>query len=553
MFTNFFQRIRNNLHIVIFTMMILFVSLPLFKYGYFSHQDDLHIIRLYEMRQCIESMQIPCRWVSNMGYGNGFPMFNYYAPSIYYLGVILTYIVGYINTAKVIFFLSLSLGSFGIYLFVKHVFDKQSAFISSVLYLLAPYKALDIYVRGALSEAFSLAIIPFVFYFLTKIIDGPIKKKDFLLFTLSLFLFLITHNIMILVFAPVLLVWALLRLYLNNFSNLKLVILGGFISFLLSSFFLLPAYFEKDLIQTDSLTRFELDFRANFVSLYKIFIDRSWGYGTSIPGPLGGMSFQVGIFHWILSFISILILFKKNVSKGLKMIVSLFVIFFVTSVFMMHVRSSFVWESIKILSYFQFPWRFLSLSIFTSSVLGGLVLYLVKDKYKNILIIAITLLTFILNYSYFKPLEQIKINDEQKLSGQSYEIQIKGSLLDYLPKTALEPREKALSMPLITRGSAIIESFEKKSDKFNGSINVLEDQTVLEFPIFYFPNWQVFVNGKKSDISYDNYIGRIAIRLDKGEYQIAGKLKNTPIRTVSNTLTAVGFFSLLIVIKKWKK
>ncbi len=81
--------------ILIFTLSV-FIIWPLFLPGYFSHHDDLQVMRIFEMRQCFIDFQIPCRWVPDMGYGNGFPLFNYYGVFPYYLGAILSFIFGFI-------------------------------------------------------------------------------------------------------------------------------------------------------------------------------------------------------------------------------------------------------------------------------------------------------------------------------------------------------------------------------------------------------------------------------------------------------------------------
>ena len=61
--------------VVIIFILGLSVSQPLMKTGYFSHQDDLQVMRIFEMRKCFSDFQIPCRWVPDMGWGNGFPLF----------------------------------------------------------------------------------------------------------------------------------------------------------------------------------------------------------------------------------------------------------------------------------------------------------------------------------------------------------------------------------------------------------------------------------------------------------------------------------------------
>jgi hypothetical protein len=63
---------KQNWIVVVLFLLGLSVSWPLFRSGYFSHQDDLQIIRLVEMRKCFSDFQIPCRWVPIWVGGMGF-------------------------------------------------------------------------------------------------------------------------------------------------------------------------------------------------------------------------------------------------------------------------------------------------------------------------------------------------------------------------------------------------------------------------------------------------------------------------------------------------
>ena len=155
---------------------------------------------------------------------------------------------------------------------------------------------------------------------------------------------------------------------------------------------------EKDLVQTESLTRFELDYRANFISIKQLFLDRTWGYGTSIPGPLGKMNFQIGWPYWLLAVSSLSVVFLKTLNKSTKYLIIAIFSVFILSIFITHNKSSFIWERISILKFFQFPWRFLSLSIFTSSILGGATVFYLKEKWQKMLTIAIISLAVVLNW-----------------------------------------------------------------------------------------------------------------------------------------------------------
>ena len=313
----------------------------------------------------------------------------------------------------------------------------------------------------------------------------------------------------------------------------------------MSCFFILPAFLEKGLVQTESLLRFELDFRANYLRIYQLFFDRVWGYGTSIPGPEGGMNFQIGWPHWLLGLTSLVFIFNKKVTKKMKVLILGIIGAFLFSIFMTHNKSTFIWVNISLLKYFQFPWRFLSLSIFAASLLGGFIVSNFRSRWQLYLSVVVVLLSVLLNWQYFKPKEFYSIKDSELLSDASWDEQRKGALLDYLPKTALEPREEAPVEPLIVSGNAKTESFVNNSNKWKLDIEVTES-SVIEVPVFYFPNWRVYVDGNKYPFTYDNILGRISFTLEPGRYSIDGKFENTPVRTLGNTLSLISIIGLAV-------
>ena len=201
---------------------------------------------------------------------------------------------------------------------------------------------------------------------------------------------------MVILFVPFLLLWLFYWLTTNRWSNVKLVLLSGLLGLGLASFFLLPAFFEKNLVQTESLLRFELDFRANYLKVSQLFLDRIWGYGTSIPGPEGGMNFQVGWPHWWLVVVSALLLFVSKIRKSSKALVFGIIGAFIFSVFMTHNKSTFIWINISLLKYFQFPYVFVSFDyyrLFTGRICG----ISSKEKWQIYVGCVIIVLSIILN------------------------------------------------------------------------------------------------------------------------------------------------------------
>jgi hypothetical protein len=531
----------NNWPIVLILALSGLIVWPLFIPGYFSHHDNLQVMRIFEMRKCLIDFQIPCRWVPDMGYGNGYPLFNFYGPLAYYIGAIASFVLGYIGAAKLLFFLPLVFGGLGMFLLAKELFGKIPGVIAAVLYLFAPYRALDSYVRGAVGESFALAIIPFVFYFLLRMIKQK-DRKNFVLATISTFLLFVSHNIMTLIFTPLIIIWVIIWLYKEKWNGLKISLLSLGLAFGLSAFFILPAFFEKGLVQTDALTRAELDFRAQYVKVSQLFIDRSWNYSGSQPQSANTISYQIGWPHWWLVVLSLLAVVFCKRRNNLLLFTLLFLIFnFAT--YMTHNKSAPVWELAKILAYVQFPWRFLSIVIFSASLLGGYFASLFKGKWLVSVSIVIIGLTVLLNWQYFKPEHfYYNLTDKTLLSGQNFIDQQKGALLDYLPKTALEPRELPPK----------IDNFVNKSGSWELKVNV-NKETVIEVPVFDFPGWVVRIDGKISPHSNKNVLGRISFILPQGEHVVIGKFTNTPIRTLGNVLTLISFMALVLIYAKSRK
>jgi hypothetical protein len=397
-------------------------------------------------------------------------------------------------------------------------------------------------------ESFALALIPFVFYFYLRLIKTR-NRKYFDLATITTFLFFVSHNIMTLIFAPLIIIWVFFWLYKEKWNSLKLSVLSLGLAFGLAAFFILPAFFEKGLVQTDALTRAELDFRAQFVKVSQLFIDRSWNYSGSQPQSSNTISYQIGWPQWWLVVLSLFAIIISKKRKNVLLFV-LLLSMFVLGVFMTHNKSAPVWELVKILAYVQFPWRFLSIVIFSSSLLGGYFVSMFKEKWLIAVSVIIISLAVLLNWKFFKPEHfYYNLTDKELLSGQNFIDQQKGALLDYLPKTALEPKELAPSLPLIISGDAKISNFINDSNHWSFDVGVANEATV-DVPVFDFPNWTTQIDEKVVPLSASFPTGRIELKVQNGYHHLSGEFRNTPVRTISNLLSLISLFVFVFYLLK---
>ncbi len=527
------------IYIILFAVS-LFSSWRLFRPGYPSMQDDIQIFRLQQFDQCLKDGQIPCRYIANGGLGYGYPLYNFYSPlpyavaeSFHLLGL------NFINSIKVVFIIPAFLRTFGMYLFSSAFFGPLGGLLAGILYSLAPYQAVNTFVRGALGETWALALLPLVFWSISRH-----KTKLSVLFLSSLML---SHNLTLIYSIPLLAIFSIL---IKKFKYFFRTLLW---SSAICSFFLLPAFFEKNLTTVNTMTQGFFSYIIHFATLKQLFISNFWGYSGTMWGPIDGLSFNIGLFQYLVpTLVFLYYLLSKN-SKHRLLIILLFIIGLL-GLFLTHNKSTFIWRLFPFMTYFQFPWRFLGLTIFCFSFISGGLAYLIKNKFNLPIFTALMVIITITSVSYFR--EDIwypNLTDQGKLSGSELIRQSAAGLMDYWPKYSHSfPESYAPQVPIVQEGEVDFIKYYKNSHFSEADFSVSTPKAIVNLPIVYFPNWNLVIDGKKSDYKIDPNLGLIQLELDQGEHSYELAYKNTTIRTFANlfSLLALGSFIILIIREK---
>lgn len=546
--------------------LILALSLlwPLFAAPYFTHHDDVQIIRIFEMNKCFLDHQIPCRWVPDLGGLYGYPIFNYYAPLPYYFGELVYFIThSLLISAKLMFVFSFIGSYIFMYLLASKFWGKLGGTLSAIFYVFAPYHALDFYIRGAMGEMWGLMFFPAIFYALVKLEE---KTNILNLLMMAVFTsFLITsHNLSAMIFLPLVVIWANLLFFKGkNNKFLWFSLCSGVLGILLSAFYIFPVIFEKNLVHVETTIEGYFSYTEHFKGFKKLFLERSWNYGSSIRevpgGERDGLSYQIGWVHllaWILSLYTTFKLWKQN--RWISSVIIFSSVIILASVFLINPRSEFIWKLVDPLKYLQFPWRFLLLVIFfISFVSGSFFLTFLKDK-KYIWILLFIMVT-VLNFFYFKPEKFIQTNDQALLTGQNWDKQIKRSIFDYLPIYAKEPpAELAVVRYQILTGNTKITDYKEGTNWINFKTET-KTHSIVRLSQYYFPDWKIFVDGKETIVEYkNNTLGLMTIILGEGNHSVNARLYDTPVRSISNAITlSAAIFTLLLFlfqisrVRKW--
>ncbi len=552
----------------IFPILLFILIIPLFyqliRPGFFPMQDDLQAFRVHQMVKCLKDFQIPCRWIPDMGFQYGYPQFNFYPPSVFYLGGLLNLLgIQIIDTVKILFILGFVLSAITMFILLKSIFGEFSALVGSILYSFVPYKAQEVYVRGSLSEFFAFVFFPLIFWSTYQLIKLG-KLKYIVWLALSIGFLLTTHNLMSFIFLPIFGIWVVaLNVVYKKWGVFPKVFLGSLLGLGLASFFTLPVIFESKYAHLETLTGGYFDYRQHFVDLKQLFLSNHFGYGSSYLGPNDDLSLSAGIIHWIVGLLAVILailFFKKN--RKLASLVIILGVEELIVLFLMHQRSVLIWESILQLKWLQFPWRFLSDSAFLLSILGAFAIHMTSNfnkKFALIFGIIIIVSIYLLHVSFFQPKAWLEISDEVKFSGESWEKQLTISIFDYLPTFAkLPPNKKAPDLPEVLDGEVEFVTYKKGSNFQVGEIEVLKDATI-RLPLFDFPGMKVKVDEVETlhandDCRNQQYcLGLITFNVPIGKHSLEAKLYDTPIRQAGNIITIISIFILITLFLLGKK
>lgn len=519
--------------------------------NFFRPHDYTHAARLVEMQRSLQAGEFPVRWSWNFGFGYGMPLFNFYAPLPYYLGQ-LPLMLGFapVDAIKFLYLLNGVLAFAGMYLLAGKLWGKWGGLISALVFSFSTYRALDLFVRGALGEAFALVLIPFALY--GVLLVGEKKHHGIVVVAISLAAILTSHNLTGMVMVGLVALFWLMRLLLVKRQEWKWQIVALLTSLILgvglSAFYVLPAFFEKNLTRVDqTITVGYFDYHNHFLCYFQVF-KGEFKYGGSLPGCSDDISFAFGALAWGLLAIglaAVVILGKKRdriLGAGLTLLL-------LGSLFLTIGRSTWIWDQIELLKYFQFPWRFLTFAhVFFAALTGAAVMWAGKWKLIWVLLLALTVGLMISHSGFYWPeriLRPDQWNEFYNTSPEWIRKETSQTLNDYLPPSI---KDESLPQPVNARfvtdgGTVKIE--EDKSDVAIATVSCPKD-CLVKINIFQYPGWQARVDGKPAElILAPGELPVYQLQLSKGEHKVEMHLYSSDIRRTGNWISLLTVFLLL--------
>ncbi len=538
--------------ILLFSILIL---LPLLNTGFFTMHDDTQPTRVFQMTQALKDQQFPVRWTKDLGFGFGYPIFNYYAPLSYYVGAGFSLLgLDALLATKLMMMLGVSISGVFMYMFAKEVFGKFPGILAAILYLYAPYHAVDIYVRGDVTEFYAYAFIPLLFYGLYKLyLDN--KFSSVLIPALALAGVTLSHNLTALMIFPFAILFSLYLIIIKKQTLVNFILAFSF-GLLISAFYFIPALIEINYTNVISQVGGGADYKDHFVCLSQLWSSH-WGFGGSVKGCYDGISYMVGKLHIIFPLLSIILLLVLGVLRKLDgirdfgkiSIILLFSLFTLASVFFMLEISSSFWALLKPMEYFQYPWRFLIITTFFLAFISSSLLWLISKFLKNnnyyLISILICGAVIILNLKFFQP-QFINYKTALDYTAiKNIEWEISKISKEYMPKKFILPASSDQIANLRSIKNLRANSVTKKTGYIRLEVVVDKDARVT-FPIAYFPAWRAYVDGKEVSISESRR--GMDLNLEKGNHEIVFNFKQTQIELISSIMSLSGLILLIVGI-----
>ncbi len=540
-----------HLYILVVAISILpFVSLFTTPDMPHTHDGPVQLPRIAAYYKALTQGQIPPRWASDLNYGYGMPLFNFYYHTPYLIASLFvslgtTLVTSFKLTLLTSFILS---GVFMLMFGRAWLGDDKKALLLTIFYQFIPYRLVEYIIRGSFGELYVFTFLPLILYGIVSSYKEKASMLNLATIIGTAFLILSHNSISFMAF---LFAFLFALVTAPNRNALAKTILSLFIGVLLVSFYWIPVLLERKYTYGDLFIR--TMYQSHFPPLSSFFLPN---FTENKSLQTGGVSTQIGLLHSLALIMGFLLLIRpistKKYSKHTRPLLLFLITTVAGSIFMMQKVSQPIWEHIALLRLFQFPWRFLSVTGIATSFLS-ISFFFYPFFRRNVIYITILLLTIFSTIVYWvPPLGFDKIDSEEVIwnyplnttyFGETDVIWSAGQANEY-PKNRVE----------VIEGTAQVIKYKKQDIRQTFEVNA-ETPAKIASLTQYFPGWRVYVDGKITPVQFQdvNWRGLITFPVSQGQHSVVILFERTIVRLVSEFISLGIFVGLIIFVFLHKK
>lgn len=508
-----------------------------------------HISNMAQVYEGLKDGEFPVRWGGGWArYGWPAPLFAQQTTS--YIGAIINFAThDIVLSYNVTILIGAFFSTFFLYIFLRNYVGLYAALAGATVFHFAPYRIINVYVRGAIPEFYaSIFIIAILISLFIAFERNKILGYFFL--CISIGLLLLTHVFMFVVGSIIFIPYGLFLIVKNKrgaFFNIILAIIMAVLGFGLAAYYILPIFLEvKYLYYGGSNLHYASD---NFLSISRFFSD-NWQYFAKNEIATRGHILIGGIIEGAIVLFSVLwILYSIICKKSFSKLILIFAAIGLFYISLMLPISEFLYKKIIILGNVQHPWRMLTGYSLIPPLLFAFIID--KSKFRKIFMIAVLLILFFLrfpqlygkNYTLYPEVSYFVTDDN--LHGTILNTIWMGEVRDY-------PYQKEKVQ--IIKGDASISNLKITNSSRSYLIDAQSEVRVADYT-FYFPGWRVYLNGQEIPIQWQDpsYRGVITYDIQNGKHEIYEVFADTKIRFFSKVISVISIFALffLFLFKKY--
>lgn len=512
---------KHNLIVFIFIFISsLFISIPLIKLN-IQHDDGIqHVVRLIETMREIKNGNIFASIMQNLCNGFGYSWNLFYSPLTAFLPLIFRVFGFSYGTCLKLFMFFISIFSgYSMYFFMKKILQDREidekrknliSILSASLYIMAPYRLTDMYMRIAVAELTSFVFIPIIFNGLYTIIN---KKKKSLILAFGVTGLILSHTLIAFYTAIFCIIYLLVNIKEIKKNELIGLAKNIILSLLITAFYWVPllecrfatnyeVFNQSHMVREDALTQLKVKPSELF-----ILKDNRMAYFLGIP-------VIVGIILTILMIKNKKIHDKKN-----------YYLFLILGIICIILTLDFIpFEKFpSFMRMMQFSFRLLEFSTFFITVIASLNYGLSFDKFTYFpLIVILCIMADLLipitrninfNEEYYSEQELIQGVPVTEKTGR---VHAGCASFEYLPSKAFNNRsyiESRENTALVLDGNIEISDFEKNNLKCTFKA---KGSGIIELPYIYYIGYSAKIDNENIAIS-ESENGFCQIKVDLGE------------------------------------
>ena len=427
--------------------------------------------------------------------------------------------------------------------------NKKLATLASIIYILAPYRITDMYIRTALAELASFIFIPIVFKGLYIIVNEEKKSYKLALGAAGLIL---THQVIAMYTAII--CFAYLIVFFKKLKSktvLKNIGVNLLFCILMTSFYwvgLLQHYFSTsyEVFVPGRMEREEvlIFYKAKFSQLF-------------ITNSEQTMIYEVGLLS-VIGLILTPIAYKKIPQEYKKT----YMFFLITGIVLIAMTLTiFPFEKLpKALTMLQFTFRLFTFTSFFFAFIVAVNFGVLIKNFKTLDVIVLLTISILLLVPYKSKLD-FNLNDSEKrlvdgvrITENTGRVHAGMASMEYLPSKAFNNLDYIANRkdePVVFyNNEAVVSDYKKQASNIKCTISNINKETAIELPYIYYLGYRIYANGQ--EITYtesDN--GFIQINIDK-DAQIEVKYLGTNEMLISYAISIISFATIIVLNHKNK-